>query len=410
MSKKTKGNNKPSRVHSANSRGTRRYTPAQKARALALVASGKARAEISKEIGASEESIRLWLKRAKAEGTFPSVESADGSATGRKSVPPDPSPQASPSPQDDPPPISTAPHDPAHGLSADEVDAILEYKKKHPTMGPSQIRAQLKRFKGWRISVKAIGRLLKDNGYELEHRGSTPKGFEPERFEAPHRNALWQLDFLELRIATERLYVLFVLDDFSRFLVAHRVLESPNSEAVVETIQQAIHLHGKPEAVYTDRGGAFLAWRNPSGFQRFLEDNLIDHHVSRSYHPQGRGKVEALIRTVQTELWEVQHFHDPDELRKALDAFALRYNFERAHLGIDGLCPADRFFGRWPQVLDRVNALSRKRNDAPSFRSTLMDDAHCLRAPVEVLRLLIRDGKLEVRFFGHRVVLGEVER
>ena len=396
-------------ARSAATPARRHYTPAQKARALALIASGKTRAEISREIGASAESIRLWLKRAKAEGRFPSVEPTDTSAECREPTPLDPSPPATSLAQKDPPPISTAPHDPAHGLSADEVDAILEYKKKYPTMGPSQIRAQLKRFKGWRISVKAIGRLLRDNGYELEHRGSTPKGFEPERFEAPHRNALWQLDFLELRIATKRLYVLFVLDDFSRFLVAHRVLESPSSEAVVETLQQAIHLHGKPEAVYTDRGGAFMAWRNPSGFQRFLETNLIDHHVSRSYHPQGRGKVEALIRTVQIELWEVQHFHDQDELRKALDAFALRYNFERAHLGIDGLCPADRFFGRWPQVLDRVNALSRKRNDAPSLRSILMDDAFCLRAPVEALRLLIRDGKLELRFFGHRVVLGEVE-
>lgn len=388
--------------------GARRYTPQEKARAIALAAKGKKRSDISKEIGASTESIRLWIKQAKEKGTFPSVEQ-DGSPKTPGDQIQDPSAPCTRLPREDPPPATTAPIDPAHGLSAHEVAAILDVKKKHPSMGPAQIRAQLKRYKAWRISAKAIGKVLKDNGYELEHRCSTPKGFEPQRFEAPHRNALWQLDFLELRIATERLYVLVILDDFSRFLVAHSVLESPNSEAVVETFQQAIHLHGKPEAVYTDRAGAFLAWRNPCGFQRFLETNLIDHHVSRSYHPQGRGKVEALIRTLQIELWEVQHFLDQDELRKALDAFALHYNFERAHMGIDGLCPADRFFGRWPQVLDRINALSRKRNDAASLSSPLMDDAFCTRSPVEALRLMIRDGKLELRFFGHRVVLGEVE-
>jgi len=126
-------------------------------------------------------------------------------------------------------------------------------------MGPAQIRAQLKRFKGWRVSVKAISRTLTKNGYELEHRGNQPKGFEPQRFEAPHRNSLWQLDFMEVRLAKVKLFILVILDDFSRFLVAARLLPAPTSEAVVETLKEAIRLHGKPEGVYTDRCGAFLA-------------------------------------------------------------------------------------------------------------------------------------------------------
>ncbi|MFQ6104738.1 MAG: transposase family protein [Candidatus Glassbacteria bacterium] len=95
---------------------------------------------------------------------------------------------------------------------------------------------------------------------------------------------------------TGRLFLLLILDDFSRFLVAHRLIEEPTSLAVVGTIQGAISLHGKPEAVYTDRAGAFLAWRNTSHFQNFLETNLIDHHVSVPYRPQGRGKIESKER------------------------------------------------------------------------------------------------------------------
>jgi transposase InsO family protein len=193
-----------------------------------------------------------------------------------------------------------APKDPGAGLGAHEEEAILAQKKRHPSMGPAQIRAQLKRFKGWRVSVRAIARVLKDHGYELVHVASRPKGEEdPERWEAPHRNALWQLDFVELRVGPERRALLLVEDDFSRFCIAHSLFEHPTSEDVVAVLRDAIRRHGKPEAIYTDRGSPFLAWNKPSSLGRFLETELIDHHVSPSYRPQGRGKIESLAATVQ---------------------------------------------------------------------------------------------------------------
>jgi hypothetical protein len=54
----------------------------------------------------------------------------------------------------------SAPLDPGAGLGEHEVKAILDYKRKRPSMGPAQIRAQLKRFLGWRVSVKAIARVI----------------------------------------------------------------------------------------------------------------------------------------------------------------------------------------------------------------------------------------------------------
>jgi transposase len=67
---------------------------------------------------------------------------------------------------------SRAPHDNVAGLSQQEIDEILALKKAHFTMGPAQIRAQLKRFRGWRLSVRAIARALKAHGYQVEHRSA----------------------------------------------------------------------------------------------------------------------------------------------------------------------------------------------------------------------------------------------
>lgn len=383
----------------------RRFSLLVKQEALRLIAEARmTREKIAAKLGTTTESLRNWVIAAKADEAL--------AAAGNGREPPHcPPGTATAAPGKEPQKSSTAPHDPGQGLSAYEVQAILDLKKKHPVMGPAQIRAQLKRFKGWRLSVKAIARTLRKNGYELEHTGSRPKGqAEPVRFEAPRRNALWQLDFTELRIGAERRSLLLIEDDFSRFIVAHRLLEHPTSESVVELMREAMDLHGKPEAVYTDRGGQFLAWLESSSFQRFLEIELIDHHLSAAYNPRGRGKIEAAIRTVQRELWEVVHFGSVEEAERALFSFIPDYNHRRAHLGLDGLVPADRYFGRAREVREAIEAQSRRREGVLVLEDHLrLTEEMPSDERVEVLRLMVVEGQVELRFLGHRLKLGRLE-
>lgn len=307
-----------------------------------------------------------------------------------------------------------APRDPGQGLAVAEQEAILELKKKHPSMGPAQIRTQLKRFKGWRVSIKAIAKVLRDNGYELVHLGSRPEGASDHRFEAPRRNALWQFDFGEFRVAGEKLHLLVAVDDFSRYAVGHALGSSASSAVATSVLRAAMARHGKPEAVRTDRGGAFQAREEEDDFARVLEVELIDHIVGHSYHPQGGGKVESMIGTVRRELWDVEHLDSVDEARRRVREFFEEYNHSRAHMGIDGLTPADRFFGRADRVLAAVDALSRGRQGAAAMtgaKGAPFEEVLGIRtgAPLEVLRLVIDGGKVELRFCGARVCLGEIE-
>lgn len=383
---------------------------ALKKRALELCASGVKPGQVAKLIGTSYECLRLWSKKAAAKGPRKGAPptASPQTASSETSVPtPTPTPEASMTDIDS---ASPTPRDTAQGLSAVEQAGVLELKAKHPSMGPAQIRAQLKRFRGWRLSVRAIARVLVKNGFEVVHVTSTPKDQPCTRFEAPHRNALWQMDFVELRVGPERISILLIIDDFSRYCVAHELMTEPTSEAVVTVIKRAIHQHGKPESIYTDRGGAFLAWRNASSLERFLEAELIDHHVSPSYRPQGRGKVESLAGTIQRELWNVVHFESVDVAREKVGSFFVWYNDARAHMGIDGLTPADRYFGRWEQVKARVDAATRGRTQALAvFTEGRVTEEIAASGPAEVLRLVAIDGRLELRFLGHRVDLGPIQ-
>jgi transposase InsO family protein len=404
----------------------RRYTPEQRELALTLISAGMPYEKVKAQIGACHETLRLWRKRAEQSATMPA---SPTSARARRSR--NDAPKAGASAGKSQAALNLAKktiqlddeqdrdeasaveqtRDCAYGLSEDEQQEILGYKKEHPSMGPAQIRAQLKRFKGWRVSVKAIGSYLKAQGYDLVHRGSRPEGEELIRFEAPRPNALWQLDFAELRLPGEKLYLLVIVDDFSRFIVGHAVAESPESTVATQALREAMARHGKPEAVRTDRGGAFLARRGPDGFARVLEQELITHHVGRPYHPQGGGKVESVIGTVRRELWDVEEFAGRPAAEPRLASWMGEYNHQRAHMGLDGLTPADRYFGRGAQVLEAVNAASRQRQGRIAQQLAAgapVEEVLGLvpGAPLEVLRLVVVDGHLELRFCGARVNLG----
>lgn len=408
-------------------REQRYFSERQRRDALKLIVSGMARKDVAEAVGCSTESLRLWYRKAKAEGKLPvgpvpgrgrsgsgaaveTDEAGDDDAEGEGRRPTGPGRTTTAGEGGTGAGSVYTPRDPGQGLGAHEVDAILEYKRKFPSMQPAQLKAQLKRYKGWRISPKAIARVLRQHGYELVHRGSRPEGPEPIRFEAPRRNALWQADFTELRVSGERLHLLVVLDDFSRYAVGHTVAESPSAEVVIATLGAAIARHGKPEALRTDRGGAF----NSGELGTYLEAELIDHIVGRSYHPQGGGKVESLIGTVRRELWNVEHFEDRETATRRLAEFFDRYNEARAHMGIDGLTPADRFHGRADRVLAAIDAVSRRRQGALALLGQpggSFEELGYRRqgAPLEILRLVLVDGAAELRFCGARVRLGAIE-
>jgi hypothetical protein len=83
-------------------------------------------------------------------------------------------------------------------------------------------------------------------------------------------------------------------------------------------------------------------------------------------------------------------------------------------MGIGGLTPADRFFGRQAEVLAKVEALSRRRQSAAALCGGPSDDPFVTEeilpdGPCEVFRLSLHAGRMFLTLLGHRVDLGEVK-
>ena len=318
-------------------RETGRYSKAFKEEVLAQAASGRKGRDVCFQYGIPEATLYRWKGAAKKQGrAFPEPASPRPYASG-------------PSPIDE-----------------DHRALVLSIKEKLTNAGLAQVQNQLKRFHGVKISRQMIGRIFTEAGIPL-HKPSEADPTDPaqNRFEMTRPNELWAVDFKEIWAGSTKTYGLFVLDDYSRFCVGHAVTDKATADLAIATVNQAIQRHGRPERILSDRGPQFHAWNGVSQFDAFLADFLIDHTVTKAGHCYTNGKVESLNRTLEAELLTLEEFASVAEAERAITAWIRNYNFHRTHMGIDGLMPADRYFGLVEEAQQAMT--SRLKTLGPGF-------------------------------------------
>lgn len=234
-------------------------------------------------------------------------------------------------------------------ISAENEAAVLDCWKTNPGFGPGQVRGQLRR-QGITISIRSIRKIMTANGYRGAYKKSDKE--KPQRFEAQRPLELAQMDILEFFINKAKVYLILLMDDFSRFILGWRLLEQTSVDAVIGVVADAVGRYGKMEEILTDRGFVFYSWRGINRFEKYLETKRIDHTHARAHHPQTLGKVEACNRRIKRELIDQKHFSNLHKAQDAIENWVEHYNYQRCHQGIGGfLVPAERFHGQVKKAL-----------------------------------------------------------
>jgi transposase InsO family protein len=330
------------------------YTPTQVAQALERVAAiGLRPAE--KELGISRTTLRGWERKA--------ARAARGEG---------PAPTSGPDPK---------------AVEARRDAAILAEWKKQQGLGPSQIRNQLRRA-GTKVSVQTVRRVMEEAGYrppKVERRDHTGS------YEAVRPNQLWHLDFVHRHIHRQAVFILVLLDDFSRFVTGWALDDAERADAVIACFEAAVERHGRPEAVLHDGGSAFWSWRGASRFTRVLEEYGVDQ--VRAETPQTNGKLEVFNANLHKELLDRVTFPDVGELRRRLGPHFHWYNHHRTHHALGGLLvPADRYHGRADEVMARIEAGGGATDPLEVAARTL-----------ELFRVVSHRGRPEVWLMGRKV-------
>lgn len=166
-------------------------------------------------------------------------------------------------------------------------------------------------------SVRSIVRGIDPAMLMFAHEGAA--AFR-DRFELVHRhraerpNAIWQADHTQLDILIldaggkqVRPWLTTVVDDYSRVVAGYMIfLGAPSAlntslalrQAIWRKTQPAWPVCGIPDVLYVDHGSDFTSLH--------IEQAAADLHFQLIYsavaRPQGRGKIERLFRTINTEL------------------------------------------------------------------------------------------------------------
>jgi transposase InsO family protein len=248
--------------------------------------------------------------------------------------------------------------------------SILMIKEANPAYGCERISDMLARGPALGASPGAVAHVLRQAGYQIEESATKPNPPQVRRFERARANQLWQSDLFTfiLKRQNRRVYMVAFMDDHSRFVVGYGLYATSSTALVIETLRAAIVAYGPPEEILTDNGPQYVTWRGKSAFCRELEKHGIRHIVASPRRPQTLGKVERFWGTLWRECLETAVFLDLEEARRRVGLFIDGYNFHRTHQGLEGLVPADRFFGAAPEILktlrERVaaNALELARH------------------------------------------------
>lgn len=250
-------------------------------------------------------------------------------------------------------------------LRPEEEQAVLAVARASPELSPRQLAFHITDTGAFSVSESTCYRLLKRHGLV---KSAAVAGFAAEkeyRHKTSRPNQMWATDGAYFKVVGWGYYYLVtVLDDYSRFILAWRLQQDLTASSLIEVVQEAVERTGMTEVPLHDRT-ALLSDNGPGYLSHVFAGYLrlvgIRHIVSAPYHPQTNGKIERYHRTLKGQV-KLLVYELPSALEEAIAGFVDYYNQRRYHEAIGNVTPADVYFGRRQAILDlRMEVKQRTR-------------------------------------------------
>ena len=192
---------------------------------------------------------------------------------------------------------------PWNRLTIQEERSVLLSAREMPELSCRQLAAWITDNQGFSVSESSVYRILGREGLVKRPEMRLAAGKEYHRkTTGPHQ--MWATDASYFRVVGWGYYYLVtVMDDYSRFILAHRLQQDMTADSFIEVVQDAVDTTSMDQVPVTDRTRR-LSDNGPGYVSRAFRDYLgmvgIKHILATPFHPQTNGKLERLPPDHQT--------------------------------------------------------------------------------------------------------------
>jgi putative transposase len=224
---------------------------------------------------------------------------------------------------------------------------IDEEYMRHPFIGTRRMTNYINRL-GYAVNRKRMQRLYQLSGIEAVYPKPKTSQSSPENRIYPYllrnlnimrNNQVWSTDITYIPLKTGYLYLVAIIDWFSRYVLDWQLSTTLEADFCIETLERTLKKN-TCEIFNSDQGSQFTS----NHFTRCL----LSREIKISMDGRGRALdnifVERLWRSVKYECIYLQDFYAVKEVTLALKNYFDYYNHRRSHQSLYYKTPAEIYF------------------------------------------------------------------
>jgi transposase InsO family protein len=254
-----------------------------------------------------------------------------------------------------------------NAITPEEEEVIVDIANKVPENSCREISFTITDNKDFSVSESTVYRVLKSRGMIRETRIDSFPAAKEYHSKPQYVNEQWQTDATYLHVeGWGWLYLISILDDFSRKIISWKVQDSMTADDFIEVLDDACDKAGldkndMPNLV-SDRGPALIS----DDLKEYLNGQDMHHILASPYHPQTNGKIERYHKSLKSVV-KLNVYSCPTELKVEVDKFINFYNKDRYHESLGNVTPDDVFYGRREKIIKereekRRRTIMRRKN------------------------------------------------
>ncbi len=239
-----------------------------------------------------------------------------------------------------------------HDLSL--LNEIRDIWMRYPFYGYRRITWAL-RQKGFKVNHKRVLRLMKLGGIHAIYPG--PNTSKRNRKHAVHPyllkgvevtapNQAWMVDITYLRMDKGFVYLVALIDVYSRYIVDWRLSTTLETSFCIEALESALD-KGRPNIVNSDQGCQFTS----EEWVSFLRSHEIQISMTGKGRCLDNVYIERFWRSLKREKFYLYEYCSISELKKDIAEYMDFYNNARPHQSLNHRIPATLYFNEAPSAV-----------------------------------------------------------